>query len=159
MKKIVTIILTIITIPTYSSTMCVKNDSVAVVLDPSIIGTTSGYNYETKTWWTQFSFGRVTGTAVMINKSCNGKYDVLINLTDIDNNGNEKRIVGGEEYGKVCWCKTTHPAVSGWVCSYLSNYYFNPFDSENCLKSCGKRLGDYYHAQELEQGLFGSIEN
>ena len=39
MKRIIMMLIMMITIPTYATTMCAANDTVAVVLDPSLSGT------------------------------------------------------------------------------------------------------------------------
>lgn len=157
MKKIFLIISLLATIPTYASTMCAKNDTVAVILDPSIIATASGYDATLGTWWAQFPFGRVSGIVAYINRPCTDA-EIVSNLTDIDNNGETKNIIGGERYGTYCYCKLTHPAASKWVCNNK-----NVVDSfSRCITNCGGFL--HYgtiniHSQPLEEALFGSIDN
>ena len=68
MKKIVTIILTIITIPTYATTMCVKNDNVAVILDPSIKKINQDTDKTMSIWYTYFPYGIISGISACINK-------------------------------------------------------------------------------------------
>ena len=158
MTKIIMIIAgLIITIPTYATTMCAANETVAIILDPSIAKIDMGADATSQTWWAQLPFGRVSGTAALINKNCTqGK--ATSELTDIDNNGDTKRIVGGEKYGKVCWCKLIHPAMSKWVCNVYSDYYNDTFGFDrgsfaHCVGMCTILFGS------INSGLFGSIEN
>ena len=156
MKRFFIISALTIILPTYATTMCAQNDTVAVILDPSIIATDSGSNATTGTWWAQFPFGLVNGTAAMLNKSCTqGK--AISQLTDT-NNGETKLVVGGEKYGSVCWCKITHPATSQWVCNVVAGN-FGGTEFNGCLSLCGRFLANYYHNSALESGLFGSISN
>lgn len=158
MRKIALIILAITTIPTYATTMCAKNDTVAVILDPSIIATDSGSDATLGTWWAQFPFGRVSGIVAYINRSCTHG-EIVSNLTDVNNNGETKYIVGGERYGNTCYCKLTHPAASKWVCNTY-NGLINDFT--RCVSNCGGFLSKGIlgiHSQPLEEALFGSIDN
>ena len=159
MKKLLIVIVGLtMSAPIYAgTTMCAANDTVAVVLDPSIIATNSGSDATAGAWWAQFPFGRVSGTAAYINKTCS-QGQIVPNLTDVDNNGNTKRVVGGEKYGKVCWCKMTHPAVSKWVCNTTAGS-FGGDSFGNCLSLCALFLTNYYHSAALESGLFGSVKN
>ena len=69
MRKIALIILTITTIPTYATTMCTVNDSVGVVLDPSI--TIKGYssNNTMGTWWAWSDSWTVYGVGACLNSN------------------------------------------------------------------------------------------
>ena len=49
MKKIALILMLITTIPTYATTMCAQNDTVVVVLDPTLSGD-RGYNLSNGNW-------------------------------------------------------------------------------------------------------------
>ena len=139
-----------ITIPTYAgTTMCAANDTVAVVLDPSITHTDYGSDSTTRTWWAQFPFGRISGTYALLNRTC-GQGSAISKLTDIDNNGNTRLVIGGEQYGKICWCKMTHPAVSKWVCNTFANQ-----NGLSCILACSGKS----HYAFPTAGLFGSIEN
>ena len=63
MKKILLILMMMLAMPVYATTMCAINDTTAVILDPSIVATNYGYDTNLGTWWAQFSFGRVNGIA------------------------------------------------------------------------------------------------
>ncbi len=156
MKRFFIISALTIIMPTYATTMCAQNDTVAVILDPSIIATSYGSDATTGTWWAQFPFGRVSGTAAMLNKSCT-QGQAISQLTDT-NNGETKLVVGGEKYGRVCWCKITHPTTSKWVCNITAINYGGS-DFTGCVNLCGRFLTNTYHNSALESGLFGSISN
>ena len=114
MKKFITIILgTIIITPTYATTMCTTNDTVAIVLDPSepIKGNTG--DTVTGTWSAWSSYGTIHGISTCINKAENGRGIATDHLTDTNNN-EEKLVTGNEQYGKNCWCRIIHPALSLW---------------------------------------------
>ena len=135
MKKIAFIILTMITMPSYATTMCAANDTVTVVLDPSIDSTGSvNQNYfdsATMICWAPYSYGRLEGQYACVN-------------------ADTEKIVGGERYGGVCYVRITHPVLSLWV--YAVNYG----SAQNCNSYCGNRLrGDAI----LRTSLFGSITN
>ena len=44
MKKLILIMATLLTLPSYATTMCAANDTVAVVLDPTVRITNYGSN-------------------------------------------------------------------------------------------------------------------
>ena len=143
----------ITTIPTYATTMCVINDTVAVVLDPSIDSTKSGYDSTIGTWWMAHPYGTIRGIAASINRQANS-FEVISRLTDTDNEGNAKIITGGEKYGKQCWCRMTHPAQSKWIYNHVAVAY-----NKECLSGCAEMLNNPYFQAGLRRGIFGSIEN
>lgn len=154
MKKIlISFLMCMLVLPVYATKMCAANDTVVVVLDPSVAGT--GYTYDNVlgTWTTTFPYGKVSGTSACLS-SAYGKSGGgwIANLTDVDAQGVERPVIGGERHGQYCWCKMTHPAASRWVfdgdggsASYCASY---------CTHSCGNRA-QYY--SWLRVGLFGSV--
>ncbi len=119
MKKVMAILMMVMTVPAFATTMCAVDDSVAVVLDPTIGG--SGYTYDNTagTWKTTFSYGYVSGISACLNSNKGkGMGGWVANLTDVNPDGEEKTVVGSEKYGRYCWCKATHPVASRWVFNY-----------------------------------------
>ena len=106
----------ITTIPTYATTMCAINDTVAVVLDPSIGLTNRSSNNTTGTWWVWGPYGTVYGIGAILNDNKGFAYIRTVkHLHDTDNDGNDHLVTGGEKYGRYCWCRLTHPVSSLWA--------------------------------------------
>ena len=123
--------------------LCSKTGIVTVVLDPSIGGTGYSYNNDAGVWKTNFSYGTVTGisTCQSVAGSAQGDFSVEISAN------------GGENNGKYCWCKMTHPMASRWV--FRSVNKSDDICWSNCTYSCG------YGAEAVEAlrvGLFGSVQ-
>ena len=129
-------------------TMCVQNDNVAVVLDPSVAGTTYTYDNALGRWDTTFPYGHVIGISACINTS--GSYGVAKSqLKDGEND-----VVGGEVTGPRCWCKMTHPAVSLWVFNYSAS------SASGCASNCTSYCGfSVQYSSDFRAGLFGSVAN
>lgn len=138
-----------ITIPTYATTMCAANDTVAVVLDPSLSIT----NYTQDNTAYTFSFWNAQGTyygiaACLSSAKGKGQGGYVSRLTDTIN-GETKLITGGERNGNVCWCRLTHPVSSLWVVT---------FTLPDCELSCAKYCGLYSRSYaSIRGGLFGSV--
>ena len=69
MKKIALTLMLITTIPTYATTMCAANDTVAIVLDPSIKPTTNYFDAEGH-WYIATSHYRIYGELKIENGKC-----------------------------------------------------------------------------------------
>ena len=138
----------VIAIPAFGTTMCVQNDNVAVVLDPSVAGTTYTYDNSLGRWDTTFPYGHVIGISACINTS--GSYGVA--KSQLKDGGND--VVGGEVTGPRCWCKMTHPAVSLWVFDGSSSSAAGC--ASNCTIVCGVNVRDN---SGFRAGLFGSVAN
>jgi len=152
MKKLITIIMLTITIPSYATTMCAANDAVAVVLDPTIGGSGTG-DSNTGTWRANFSYGYISGISACLNiNKGKTKGGWVENLTYTNNNGETKTVVGSERYGRYCWCKATHPISSRWV--YASDRGSVSGCSSNCGGGCGVDFGRDW---DLRFGLFESV--
>ena len=140
MKKIALILILITTIPTYATTMCTANDTVAVVIDPSI--NLSGWTFDAKsgTWSVWSSYGTIRGISACLNTKPGG---TVAHLYDTDNNGNNHLVTGSEKYGHYCWCRFSHPVSSLWVFRYSDIGSGSPCTSY-CARSCALTLtGDY----------------
>ena len=153
MKKIFTILLSIIITPTYATTMCAANDTVAVVLDPSLSVSGNSYNDTIGTWWAWNDQSTVYGIGACLNsnhgKSIGGTVPYL---RDVNNDGQDKLVVGGEKYGQYCWCKLVHPVSSLWT--FYDNRGSVAACTSHCMDGCSGGFKLYY---ELRRGLFGSV--
>jgi len=155
MKRFVLILsLICVALPSFGTTMCAINDSVSVVLDPSVGGDSGGtFDSNAGIWYATFSYGTIYGIAACLSTN-NGKSmgGYVANLTDTNPDTNvTASVVGGERNGQYCWCKMTHPAASSWVfrCDYGSPSY--------CASNCVYRCGDSArNDSSLRAGLFGS---
>ena len=148
MKRIIMMLIMMITIPTHATTMCAANDTVAVVLDPSLSIT----NYTQNNTEFTFSFWNAQGTyygiaACLSSAKGRGQGGYVSRLTDTIN-GETKLITGSEKNGTYCWCRLTHPVSSRWV--------FNRLDSA-CVSDCASSCGSNARRDALRGGLFGSV--
>ena len=156
MNKIL-IILAMVTmcVPSFATTMCAPNDTVVVVLDPTLGCSGSTYDNTAGTWTARFSYGNISGISACLNSNRGkGMGGWVANLTDTDNNGDEHTVVGSEKYGRYCWCRMTHPVASRWVFNYDSG------SASSCASNCTNNCGN--NAQNnvaLRVGLFGSVAN
>ena len=138
MKKMFVILsLIAFAMPSYASTMCVANDMVAVVLDPSIDGTNYTYDAANMLWTTNFDYGNVSGDALCSTTS--GSYATV-------GTPNES---GGGQY---CWCRAQHPVASLWV------FNADRGSSGNCARDCASDCAYYGRINAaFRAGLFGSV--
>lgn len=146
---------TLLSVPSYATTMCAENDSVVVILDPSINGTGFGYEKSKGTWSTSFPYGYVSGISVCLNSNKGqGTGGWMANLTDINPDGEEKTVAGSEKYGRYCWCKATHPVSSRWV------FNSDRGSASSCNSVCAENCGYYTRINEaMRTGLLNSINN
>ena len=137
------------------STMCSKDDTITIMLDPTINGNNYGHNATYSTWWTAFPYGTIRGISTCLSsnygKSMGG---YIADLTDTNpDTGVTSPVVGGETNGQYCWCKMTHPALSLWAFSY--GYGSASNCAATCAHDCGGRAQDI---SALRAGLFGSVK-
>ena len=162
MKKIITMIAIIVfgvTESVFGATMCVKNDTISIILDPGIgneNNSTYGYSTAQSTWWTAFPYGTIRGISACLSSShgkSRGGY--VSGLTDTNPDTNETAaVVGGETNGLHCWCKKTHPAASLWV------FNGSRSSASDCASGCASHCGFGARAySDLRAGLFGSVRN
>ena len=119
--------------PLYASTMCVANDMVAIVLDPSINGTNYSSDRANMLWTTMFDYGNLSGDALC--STTPGSYAKV-------GTPNES---GGGEY---CWCRMQHPVASVWV----------RVTADACETSCAFYCSfNVQQYAEVRAGLFGSV--
>ena len=147
MKKIL-IFIYVMFIPNVvlSATMCAKNNTLVVALDPGVGG--SGYSYSAldSTWVTTFSYGSVKGVSACTSYA--GSMGQVISTTT----GKTINATRGEESGRYCWCKVVHPVSSLWA------FYYAYGSASGCASFCAYYCGSYVRAYEsLRAGLFGSV--
>ena len=141
MKRVIYLLIgVLLSMPAGATTMCALEDTTAVILDPSINGTSSKYDVNTFTWNTTFPYGTIYGVAACL--SVNGGTQGTMN-PDLDAGG-------GEKEGGYCWCKMTHPASSRWI--------FYSSSASTCASICTSRCGSIVKDNAaMRSGLFGSV--
>lgn len=149
MKKLIIIIAMILPMALPAATMCSKNDTITIVLDPSIGGTNYTSSSVTFKWSAWLPYGTVRGIAACLSSA----YGKSIGGTVVDLHDNGELVVGTETNGGLCWCRMTHPALSLWV--YDGNYGTGSVCASNCAKNCGYNT-IAASVLALRQGLFSS---
>jgi len=140
-----------IAIPAFGTNMCVDDDTVAVVLDPSQNGTSGGQSplsTGTGEWNVTFAWGRVYGVSACLSANYGAALD------EITDNG--AIVVGREINGIYCYCRMTHPAASRWV------FRFSRSDCASiCAFTCYNFKSGYGHGvlddAYVREVVFGSI--
>ena len=128
----------------FAATMCAKNNTLIVALDPKVGGSGYTYNANASTWETTFSYGRVKGVSACTSYGGSmGQYLV---------SGSPITATRGEASGKYCWCKATHPVASRWV------FCYDLGSASSCAGNCAYYCGVAVQAYEaMRVGLFGSV--
>lgn len=153
---------TLLSVPSYATTMCAENDTVAIVLDPSIDTTSAVGDKESMTWSAQFPYGRISGVSACIDIKGIASYRTVKHLQH-EINGVVKPVVGGEQTGKYCWVRMTHPALSDWMFFSVVEYS----SAQDCFARCltdgwGSFINGGYGTTrnpDVRRVLFGSINN
>ena len=160
MKKIVLILSIFVTIPTFATEMCARNDTVVIPLDSNVNGTSNGNNAAEATWWAIFNYGRIYGLATCLSAAEGGKPSGSMGVyTNADGKmlpqdealaGRTGKDADGNDRG-YCWCKMTHPASSRWV-------FRNSDSASSCASACANDCAIYARSRAaLRSGLFGSV--
>lgn len=148
MKKLIIIIALMVPMVAPGATMCSKNDTITIMLDPSIGGTGYSYSQAQSTWWTWFTYGTVRGISACLSSA----YGKSMGGTVSDLHDNNELVIGGETNGQYCWCRMTHPALSLWAFRYDGGSASHC--AANCAYYCGYNVRD---SSVLRAGLFGSV--
>lgn len=130
-----------------ATTMCATDDTIAVVLDPMINGSTTAYNADLFEWSTTFSYGTVFGIATCVD-TAGSSNQVVAELKSSDGTV----ATGGERSGRYCWCQMIHPARSRWV-------FRNAYGSVDlCGSYCADHCGGYVRGYSgFRSAVFGSL--
>lgn len=130
----------------HATTMCATDDTIAIVLDPMINGSTNSHNADLFEWSTTFSYGTVFGIATCVD-TAGSSNQVVAELKSSDGTV----ATGGERSGRYCWCQMTHPARSRWV---FRHAYGSVDDCRSgCASFCGNNVrGNFV----FRSAVFGS---
>ena len=131
----------------HATTMCATDDTIAVVLDPTIDGSTNAYNADLFEWNTTFSYGTVFGIATCVD-TAGSSNQVVAELKSSDGTV----ATGGERSGRYCWCQMTHPARSRWV-------FRDAYGSvDDCRSGCAVYCGGNVRVRSgFRSAVFGSV--
>ena len=141
MKKIISILMCIIATPCFATSMCASDDTISIVLDPTISGISNRVLDNFKLWETYMPYGSIRGTSACLSKN----YGNAQTITD-----NGEVVIGGERNGGYCYCKMTHPALSSWFFEYSRG--------ANCANECVGYCGSNVRANApWRVKVFGSI--
>ena len=148
MKKIMTIIACMITLPAFATSMCASNDTISIVLDPTINGSNSRVLDGFKLWEAYMPYGSIRGTSACLSANYGS---VVQTITD-----NGELVIGGERNqnssgNSFCYCKMTHPALSRWVFLYSNSA---SDCASGCAYDCARNVR--YNAS-FRASVFGSV--
>ena len=150
MKKYFLILGLLVSVPSYATKMCAVNDSVAVVLDPTINGTEYSYDNIDGTWWTQFPYGRIFGISSCIDTTWGRVAGGTVpKMTDSKGN----RVIGSEKNGSYCWCKITRPVSLFWV--FINTFGSDTLCASRCTYYCGNLV---QNDRAVRAGLFSTAQ-
>ena len=157
MKKLFFIFALFLPIYALATDMCARNNTIVIIFDNNINGTSNGNDATEWSWWASFPYGRIAGDATCLSKEeglgrtsgvgayyGTGEYsNTFINadagLSGTDANGNERA---------YCWCRMTHPVSSHWVFKGACS---------KCAQECSNIRLNYGTAIPLRIGIFDSI--
>ena len=131
----------------HATTMCATDDTIAVVLDPMINGSTNAYNADLFEWNTTFSYCTVFGIATCVD-TAGSSNQVVAELKSSDGTV----ATGGERSGRYCWCQMTHPARSRWVFQVAGGSV--DACGSGCAYNCGNNVRCY---SGFRSAVFGSL--
>ena len=125
----------------HAATMCVRDDTIMVVLDTTKYQTSSSFNRNEMTWSITFPYGTITGVA-----SCNATANTSTGVSDAN--------MATYTTGKYCWCKMLKPVASKWI-FYSDMNYVHTCD-ESCARNCANHFGPENSISQRTR-LFNSI--
>ena len=123
---------------------CFTETTTAIILDPSVSGTSETYDAAQKTWTAIFPNYTLSGIV-----SCNSLTGTSGTAYPEYNN----QITAGYQTNQLqCWCRMTNPVRSAWVFS-------NTFSSASeCASSCANFCGTYVRDHAFfRRGVFGTV--
>lgn len=145
-KYIIAVLLLFIPCVTYALTMCARDNSLIVALNPNITGISAGYNNSEFTWAVKYDYGTLLGegTCLSVNEVERSLDNIEKGLHGYDNTSTERT---------ECYCRLKHPALSRWT---PSTHFTNLYDCKNnCALYCTRTAsqGD----NSVRRAMFNSI--
>ena len=145
MKKIIFTTL-ICTAPMFANAtdMCARDNVTVLAFDPQINCTSSGSNAAEWSWWGQFPYGRLAGDATCVSQTEVNQKQFSPGLSGVDANGENRTL---------CYCRITHPVVSGWIHRYKTTSC-----ASQCYSLCSDMSGtSLCKTPSIRTALFNSI--
>ncbi len=152
MKKLL-LLLIVLPLTAHAANMCVKNDTLLVVLDPNIAPTSTSYDNDARTWSATFSFGTISGIA-----GCGAWQSLGTSTTDVgvkSKNQSAVNINGTGTSGVMCGCKMLLPVETYWI----NGQYVSATGGASCGKICAQRCASALTgtAVTVRAGIFGNV--
>lgn len=150
MKKYWLFLFMLIPMSAFAANMCVKNDTVFVVLDPVIAPTSTSYDNAEHTWSAIFSFGTISGIA-----GC-GLYDVMggVNVVNVKTpNQNAPSLSATDKAYYTCACKMLLPVESYWI----NVFYQGGAQTAACSTLCAGKCREKLSNSTVRGLLFGNV--
>lgn len=152
MKKLL-LLLIVLPLTTYAANMCVKNDTLLVVLDPNIAPTSTSYDNNARTWSATFSFGTVSGIA-----GCAGTGSSVGTSTSVGQktiSQSAMNLNGTMSSGVMCGCKMLLPVETYWI----NGQYMSATGGAACGTICAQRCASALTgtAVTVRAGIFGNV--
>lgn len=153
MKKYLLLLSAIIPTSAFAANMCVKNDTLFVVLDPNIAATSTSYDNNERTWSATFSFGTISGIAGCALASSVGGASALASPSTSQT---AISMTGTAINGAMIACKMLLPVETKWINSW---YYSTTPNSVACstisAQSCAALMSQT--ANTIRAGIFGNV--
>lgn len=150
MKRYWLFLFMLIPMSAFAANMCVKNDTVFVVLDPVIAPTSRSYDNAERSWSATFSFGTISGIA-----GC-GLYNVMggVNAVNIKTpNQNAPSLSATDTAYYICACKMLLPVESYWI----NAFYQGGTNTSACSTVCAGKCRDKLSDSTVRGLLFGNV--
>ncbi|MBR5625161.1 MAG: hypothetical protein IKW67_00040 [Alphaproteobacteria bacterium] len=120
-KIIFSILFCVVPMIANATDMCARDNVTVLAFDPQVGCVSRGNNKAEFSWWAQMSYGYVAGESTCLSQTEVNQKSFSPGLSGVDANG-ENRI--------FCYCRISHPVVSGW-----GQRYKHP-DPTSCTNSC-----------------------
>lgn len=169
MKFLLCLVLLFVPITVFADTMCVRDNTLVVSLDYTVLGTSSGMDANNSTFWGDFPYGRLYGEGTCLSAAeglgqITGGYGNYYGIDEYEKTliTAEKGMSGTDADGNeriYCWCRLTHPASSAWVLH--RNFGTADACKKTCVTtgyySCSGRIVGKDGGDMLRLGMFKSI--
>lgn len=149
MKKLLLIALPL---TAHAANMCVKNDTLFVVLDPNIAPTSTSYDNDARTWSATFSFGTISGIAGCAPYTSVGSID---SIGQKSTSQSAMKLNGTTTAGAMCGCKMLLPVETYWI----NGQYVVSTNGAACGTICAQRCASALKGTALtvRAGIFGNV--
>ena len=149
MKKYL-LLLFVIPMVANAASMCVKNDTVFVVLDPNISPESTSYDNDARTWSATFSYGTISGIA-----GCGGYTSLGMTVPAVSTNQSAVSLTATNTSLYTCACKMLLPVESKWINAY---YKSSGDPTAACSTLCAARCDSIIRSNPtMRRRIFGNV--